>query len=1184
MAPLRSLTSRAHDTLAGGALAAWILAWAGVTAHSAADLTLRSRDGLTLTLAAEGGAVTGVGLDGSALPAGTTGAAGFRIEDIGRQTPERPAGGTCTPVDGGIAFAAELSDAALRVAATLVSRPTHVEVTGELLDTSGEDRAILLTFALPLDAAGWTWSDDIRGARAVQPGQSYANTQPHGEGGRHSLYPFSCLHNEQASLCWGIPLDRPIICRTSYNGPRQRYEIAFDLGLSQATAKFPGRAAFCFVLYRSDPAWGFRAAARRFYDLYANSFTCRPQTQGIWMPFTKISSIEDFEDFGFGFQEGAPEVAFDDRIGVYDFVYVEPWSLRLYLPPTTKGTPKPEEILADPAVAAKQPGEIARAKACATTTRTGALNTRSYLASWAAGSKVYDFTALPDPDLPGDTKAAAMDKLIGERFAKETGQGAVLDGVYFDGFGEWVGDLNYRKELWATADYPLAFSHETHQPVQVYAFGVYEDVAHMSRVRHPQGKMLMANGYLYGGYPFTAHWLDVGGNEIHWTRQRGDHPFFDYRRTLAYRRPYLPLNNEDFGTFKGERVEEYLQKCLFWGFFPSMFSPGASSFGNFWQTPDYHNRERSLFRAYIPLIRRVSEAGWEPVTQARASLPALMVERFGGGDRLHLTCHNPGRQEAAFELAIDAGRLAIPATATLAADLVSGRQAALARDGATVRFSWTLAGESTAAFWITSPESLATYWSGRAAERLARARGRLLAGRQTGEKALASLDQGLSAAAAPGALPHLIAGLNGQLAESARTARWEKVATDLAEAETYASRAATATLSLDLDLASDARLVQGRRRRVAVTATCSGRVALENCEVTLVLPDGCSARATKAVKGARLAGPGALLAEFLVQSPFTAEVGGTLVVGARLSFTGPEGAPRLVSTRRALPVLPACAVALAPTEDPYAFNLALRNHADDLLQSYVSVKPPASWALAMPLNDIALQPREERTERLVLTGPPVAPGIYTLSASLRDLARLPLAESTLDVAIVRPDRNRLANAGFEEGNAPPLPAAAGAFWEPYSTGYAVDTAEEHSGARSIACILPPAASGPIAKGKGDSAEFNVVESPTFAGASCEVLLDQSQPKSLFVVGWSKAAGVSGAPGSEYALYVDLRYQDGTPLWGRSAAFSTGTHGWEQKSLIINPEKPVKSLKLYLLFRNRTGKVWFDDVYLGEMGD
>ncbi|OGV68510.1 MAG: hypothetical protein A3K19_31530 [Lentisphaerae bacterium RIFOXYB12_FULL_65_16] len=1183
-----------HRSFAVRALAALALV---VLMHPtlAADPTIKSGDGLALTLSEKTGTVVSLaaGSDVLVKPGDGT-ASGFLVEDIGRKASERALAGTCTPQGADVVFAAEAVDAGLALSATFRSRPTHIAVAGELRDTTGDDRAIVLTFALPLDVAGWTWGDDIRRTRPLTASESFINKSNTGEGGSHSIYPFSCLTSATTGLCCGIPLDKPIICRLSYNGPKKRYEITFDLGLSQATKKFPGRAAFQFILYRSDPGWGFRAAAKRFYEIYPDSFTCRPKQQGIWMPFTRISTIEDFEDFGFMFMEGAPEVGFDDKIGVYDFVYVEPWSIRLYLPPGTKGTPTPDEAMTDATVKQKQATDVAHAQSCATTDKTGAFNTRSYLASWAPGSKCYDFTALPDPEIPGETKASHMDKLIFDRFKKEEEKGSTLDGVYFDGFGEWVGELNYRKELWTTADFPLAFSWETRRPVQVYAFGVYEYVAHMDQALHPKGKLLMANGYLWGGYPFTAHWLDVCGNEIHWTHQRADLGFFDYRRTLAYHRPYLPLDNEDFEAFKCAKVEEYFQKCLFWGFFPSMFSPGASSFGNFWQTPEYHNRERPLFRTYVPLIRRLSEAGWEPVTFARASAPDILVERFGANDMLHITCNNPGAKDATFDLTVEADKLNLPADAEIAADLVSGRNIPVTKDGTALRFSFTLPSENTAAFWITSPKALARYYVGRAQDQAKRARDRLVADKQAKDAAMERFAKDLGPAVDGAADPQAAAGMTraigslaADFAKAARPTRPEKIVADLAEAELLASRATAALLGADLAIRPDARLVQGRRSKVAVTVSLAGAGALDNCSLSLALPDGYSARPVSGAKPAKLAAGGTLETEFHVQTPFTADIGGSSEITARLTAAAPDGTPVTLTTRRAVTILVPCEISLVTAESANTFNLTFRNHADDILQGYVSVKPPVPWQLATPLKDVTLQPREVRTEPIALKGPTAAPGIYSMTASMLDLARLPIGECTLDFAVTNADRNLLKNAGFEDGTEPPLPAGPTAFWEPYATGYGLDTTEKRSGQRSIVAILgrPDTASiRPAKKGKGDSVAFNVVESPTFAGASCEAVLNQKEPRSLFIVAWSKAEEVSGSADNNYSIYVDLHYQDGTPLWGQIAPFTPGTHGWEQKSLLISPEKPIKDVKLYLLFRNHTGKVWFDDVFLGELGE
>ncbi|MCX8127022.1 MAG: hypothetical protein N3E40_07820, partial [Dehalococcoidia bacterium] len=102
------------------------------------------------------------------------------------------------------------------------------------------------------------------------------------------------------------------------------------------------------------------------------------------------------------------------------------------------------------------------------------------------------------------------------------------------------------------------------------------------------------------------------------------------------------------------------------------------------------------------------------------------------------------------------------------------------------------------------------------------------------------------------------------------------------------------------------------------------------------------------------------------------------------------------------------------------------------------------------------------------------------------------------------------------------------------------------------------------------------------GVYQEVTLSQEQPVAILARCWSRAENVSGAPDSNYSLYLDLLYTDGTPLWGQVMPFSTGTHDWEQATVLVMPTKPVKSLNIYGIFRSHEGTVWFDDFELYEV--
>ncbi|MBI3921749.1 MAG: hypothetical protein HY318_10065, partial [Armatimonadetes bacterium] len=134
-------------------------------------------------------------------------------------------------------------------------------------------------------------------------------------------------------------------------------------------------------------------------------------------------------------------------------------------------------------------------------------------------------------------------------------------------------------------------------------------------------------------------------------------------------------------------------------------------------------------------------------------------------------------------------------------------------------------------------------------------------------------------------------------------------------------------------------------------------------------------------------------------------------------------------------------------------------------------------------------------------------------------------------------------------------------WNGYGSGYSLDATVRHGGDRSLSCE---------SKGAGNE-----------RGASQHVLIGQAAPAPLLLSGWSKAEGVTGEKDNSYCVYADLVLSDGSNLWGQVAAFDVGTHDWQRGEAMIRSEKAVRSATLHCLFRdNHTGKVWFDDLYLG----
>jgi len=160
---------------------------------------------------------------------------------------------------------------------------------------------------------------------------------------------------------------------------------------------------------------------------------------------------------------------------------------------------------------------------------------------------------------------------------------------------------------------------------------VYEFTRWLSTDVHAMGKLMFANGVPYR-FAWLCPWLDVMGTETDWLSQGKYRPASDAQmclwRTMAGPKPYLLLMNTDYQTFGPEMVERYFQRSLFYGMFPGMFSHNAAD-NPYWQNPKWYNRDRPLFKKYQPLIKRIAEAGWQPVTGARSDNPQIWVERFG---------------------------------------------------------------------------------------------------------------------------------------------------------------------------------------------------------------------------------------------------------------------------------------------------------------------------------------------------------------------------------------------------------------------------------------------------------------------------------------------------------------------------------------------------------------------------
>lgn len=591
------------------------------------------------------------------------------------------------------------------------------------------DRGLMLRFALPVQAVGWQWHDDMQTRRTITADKTFENVvplrayadlpewadQPALRLG-YSNRNFCSVITGPVGLSLAVPLDRPCLFHTSYSGQNQRLEHVYEFALSPLTRE-PRRVRFSFDLYSCDPAWGLRSALQRYYRMYPDMFKVYVSEQGQWMAFSKLSEIDNVNEFYFALQEGAPEPEYDDKINVLSTVYYTHAGMPGNFPPPYDPEKDPlppyeEQVKAMERAFKSAMGQDGIYEKVGTRKADGKLAVEKW--------KVYAHLIAqfnPDPDLP-----------YGEHLIKNTitrtdwykeKRGAKLDGFYYDGL---TSGLNYAPEHFKTADAPLIWNPVEQKPFLNNFFSSVEFARGTAELLRPRGQITMMNGALGESF-YVVPWLDILGAETGLRIPRSD---FNYIRTVIYHKPFMTLLKGNYEKQIGQpEMELFMKRCLAYGVFPGFFDwppSGLGPGGRYWDHPRYYERDRDLFRKYQPLCRSLALAGWEPVTHARSSNPEVYVERYGpaADGVVWLSLLNEGKQAQATRLTIASRALGLPRSGVQAVDLVSGRTVALSAQGETLTAELTVEPEGVMALQLAAPLAAARWRLAQARETVQR--------------------------------------------------------------------------------------------------------------------------------------------------------------------------------------------------------------------------------------------------------------------------------------------------------------------------------------------------------------------------------------------------------------------------------------------------------------------------------
>jgi hypothetical protein len=135
---------------------------------------------------------------------------------------------------------------------------------------------------------------------------------------------------------------------------------------------------------------------------------------------------------------------------------------------------------------------------------------------------------------------------------------------------------------------------------------------------------------------------------------------YAYRRTVSNLLQWKGAVRNRVPAMTTQQLEAYIQNQLFYGFWPGISTagggsePGYAHMHRYFRDPTLFERDRDLFRTYIPIVARLQQAGWEPITAVRAESPHVRIERFGTPPRpMLLTVRNTGAAHISTKLTLD---------------------------------------------------------------------------------------------------------------------------------------------------------------------------------------------------------------------------------------------------------------------------------------------------------------------------------------------------------------------------------------------------------------------------------------------------------------------------------------------------------------------------------------------------
>ena len=188
----------------------------------------------------------------------------------------------------------------------------------------------------PPSAGPLTWHHDLRTSREASAADGQlrnASKQPVGSGWL-SYWPFGAVTGKDGcGRALALDPDAPAFYNIYLDARTRRLVLHFDIALTDESPAAEVR----FTSYPVGGKSPFRSALAGYTARYPSAFESRVREHGQWMPFSKISEVNGWEDFGFKFKEGDKEPDWDKAHGIHTFYYTEPTTRWQHMEGPTNG-------------------------------------------------------------------------------------------------------------------------------------------------------------------------------------------------------------------------------------------------------------------------------------------------------------------------------------------------------------------------------------------------------------------------------------------------------------------------------------------------------------------------------------------------------------------------------------------------------------------------------------------------------------------------------------------------------------------------------------------------------------------------------------------------------------------------------------------------------------------------------